>query len=74
MARSDQQLPFTMRAMLEILKDYRDVDWTSDEPAQVKRQDSFLRDWAQLHLDAEIPIPGYLAVLMRGVWRRRGRS
>lgn len=70
MARRRDRLPFTVQAMLHVLTDYQDVDWGSDDPLEVKRQDSFLREWAQMHIDAEVPMPDFLSALMRGVERR----
>jgi hypothetical protein len=67
-----EPLPFAVRAMLHVLNDYRDVDWGSDDPAEVRRQDAFLREWAQMHLDADLPVPDFLQTLMRGVTRRTG--
>ncbi|HEX6369071.1 MAG TPA: hypothetical protein VF006_09060 [Longimicrobium sp.] len=72
MRRSREELPFTAEAMLHVLRDYRDVDWGSDDPLERKRQDSFLREWAQMHIDADLPVPDFLQALMRGVNRRRG--
>jgi hypothetical protein len=73
MGHPEDKLPFTARAMLHVLRDYRDVDWGSDDPAEVRRQDGFLREWAQMHIDAELPVPDFLVALMRGVNRRRGQ-
>jgi hypothetical protein len=70
-ARLKQQLPFTVAAMLHVLADYRDVAWDSDLPEDRERQDRFLRDWARMHVDAEVPVPDFLETLLKGANRRR---
>lgn len=72
MGHPEDKMPFTARAMLHVLRDYRDVDWGSDDPAEMKRQDAFLREWAQMHLDAELPVPEFLKLVLKGATRRRG--
>lgn len=69
-----RDLPFTARAMLDTLRGYRNVDWGSTDPAQVKRQDAFLREWAEIHRDAQVPLPDFLLAVLQGPDRRRARG